>query len=139
MKRLIFIITAFCLAAISSAQTRKLNQGSTTTTDTTINSGMTRKKLSNGNMLLHTVAGKYKLYATYANNKVVDYYVIDTKGKKHPARIVTKQDNYSARRLKCYTCVKVVDADTGKSAEECEEIPCPDSIMGEKTTIRTAQ
>lgn len=135
MKRLLFVTMAICTAIIASSQNRSTTTGGNPASSTG------QPKLINGDVYLHTVnvKGKQKIYATYVNGKVTGHFALDSNGKRNPARIMTKADNSSARKLKCYTCVKVVDADTGKIAETCTEVTCPDSITGEKSAIRTAQ
>jgi len=139
MRKYILVVSAIFCASFVNAQTRRTNQADASQTSNNSTTGARRTKLINGDVFLYTMKGKYKLYATYVNNKVVSYYAIDAKGNKLPASILTKPDNTSVRKLKCLTCVRVVDVVTGKSAEECEEIPCPDNITGEKATIKTAQ
>jgi len=135
MRRLLFVISAICITIAASSQTHKTN------TSGNSNTSSGQAKITNGDVYLHTVKGKYKIYATYVNSKVTGYYALDSNGKKIPARIMTKPDktNTTAKKLKCYTCVKVVDTSTGKIAEDCTEVSCPDSITGEKATTNTTQ
>ncbi len=141
MKKILLLTVSLLFITMVNAQVKRskdyLNAG-TDTTWNNISEPLKRTKVSNGDVKIHLVPGKYTLYAIYKSRKVTGYYAIDAKGNKIPANKVTRPDTYSAKALKCYTCVRVCD-DSGKCAEDCTQIACPDSITGEKATTATAQ
>ncbi len=134
MKKILLSATLLLFITIAYAQPKRtkdyLNGG-----DTTWNSsGPTKRmKITNGNVKVHTVHGKYDLYATYKNKKVTGYYAIDAKGNKLPVSVVAKTVAGSSGKFKCYTCAKVCN-EAGKCAEDCTEIECPDGMGVEKAT-----
>ncbi len=141
MKKILLMATALFFVAIANAQllTQKSepSKGSSDTTWSDLSGQLTRKKVSNGNVLIHTVPGKYDLYASYKSKKVTGYYAIDAKGKKLPVSIVARPVATSSGKFKCYICVKVCN-EVGKCAQSCTEDPCPDVTGVVKTVVKTA-
>ena len=138
MKKYIVFLLFTGSVMIARAQYTGTKKANTVFTENNL-SVIKQKRMDNGDVFLTTSALGYKLFATYANAKLTGYYAIDIKGRKLPATSFQKRTNTSARTLKCFTCVRVVDTDTGKSAEECTEIPCPTAETGEKATSKSAQ
>lgn len=128
MKKFFFVSATLLFFNVVNSQILRskdgLNGGSS---DDTIwhNSGqLNRQKVTNGKVAVHSVPGKYTLYATYKNKKLTGYYAADAKGNKLPVNTVAKQ---SVNKFKCYTCVRVCN-EAGKCAESCTEEPCPEGM-----------
>ena len=132
MKKILLMATALFFVAIANAQllTRKSepSKGSSDTTWSGLSGQLTRKKVSNGNVLIHTVPGKYDLYASYKSKKVTGYYAINAKGKKiFPT--------YSASATNCIACITIEGG-----INYCYDIDCNDlpKQKSKKANVKTA-
>jgi len=120
MKNLLFAIVAmFCISFCNAQHSKKSTQKpiSNTTVQTDLRGKVSSAKIANGNVKIHTQPGKYDVYVTYKNNKVADFYAIDTKGNKIPA---TYKDNGNSGTV-CTACIH-----TKAGLVHCYEINCGD-------------
>lgn len=103
MKVFLFLGLSLLLVNLVNAQLNRSKDYLNVSSDTTWHSTgqFSRQKVANGNVLVHTQAGKYKLYASYKNNAVTGYYAIDATGTKVNATV--------SRRGKggCYYCIRL--------------------------------
>lgn len=76
-------------------------------------------KKQTGKSLLYTEPGKYKLYATFVNNKATNYYAIDNNGKRTDATFKANQAGIDPI-MTCKVCVTL----GGK--QHCWDISCDD-------------
>jgi hypothetical protein len=110
----------FCITA-ANAQTKKATQPVQDVT-----AQMKRTKTANGNVLLREEAGKFKLYVSYKNSSVAEFYAIDGKGNKIPA-------TYTAKDTKCVACITVEGG-----LNYCYDISCDDLPKPKTNAVKTA-
>jgi len=73
----------------------------------------------NGTSLLHTVKGKFKLYATSVNGKITEYYAVDENGKRVETTSVLKKSAIGDPVGACFKCIQMPDG------TYCRTIACP--------------
>lgn len=77
----------------------------------------------NGTSLLHTVKGKFKLYATSVNGKVTEYYGIDENDKRIETTSVLNRSKIGDPVGSCFKCIQMPDG------TYCKTIACPSIVL----------
>jgi hypothetical protein len=77
----------------------------------------------NGTSLLHTVKGKFKLYATSVNGKITEYYAVDGNGKRIESTSVLKKSKIGDPVGTCSKCIQMPDG------TYCKTIACPSVVL----------
>lgn len=76
----------------------------------------------NGTSLLHTVKGKFKLYANSVNDKVTEYYAVDENGKRIETISVVNRSKIGDPVGTCFKCIQMPDG------LYCKTIACPSIV-----------
>jgi hypothetical protein len=77
----------------------------------------------NGTSLLHTVKGKFKLYATSVNGKITKYYAVDENGKRIETTAVLNRSKIGDPVGSCFKCIQMPDG------TYCKVIVCPNVVL----------
>src|SRR5580765_7669460 len=100
MKKTYFLLSLLFSGLLLNAQNNPIKPIPTINRPTVnISQNVEKNKIPNGSALIYTEPGNFKLYATYANSKVTEYYAIDGNGKRIPATYTAES------RVKCIVCI----------------------------------
>ena len=132
MKQIILILTGLFSVGLINAQVSNLPRKTGTTgvntntaTAVNINKQLDSLRKPNGSVLIHTEKGQHKLYATFTNNKISEYYAITQSGKRLNA-------TYNTSETTCKVCI------SNPSGSICYEVDCS-KIPLPKATVNTRQ
>lgn len=108
MKKIILMAFVICLAFFNAkAQTPATN----------INAKVETSRKANGDVLIHTEEGKFKVYASFKKSKATGYYAVDMTGNRI-------SPTYEAKGVtpRCFFCIHV-NGDSVCYEVECTNIP----------------
>ena len=111
MKKILSITVCLFFIMVANAQLR-WGQG------TNITKAVESCRKANGTALLHT-EGATKLYVTFKNSKVSEYYAIDGNGKRIPATYSSSKE----AATKCYVCISIENGTNVCYEVDCANIP----------------
>ena len=115
MKYLFLVVLGIFSLGLVNAQKARKTGDTNASTALNLNSQVNRARKANGTALIHTEQGRFRLYATFANNKVSGYYAIDQNGKK----INPVYPTGGAQALFCQVCIN-----SGGTNQTCYEVDC---------------
>lgn len=129
MKKTLLLSTVLFFITVCNAQLKRDQELPKNGFDSIWHKDLTHSKTADGNVKIHTVPGKYDLYASYKNKQVTGYYAIDVKGNKI-------SPTYSTRSTQCVACIVVENG-----INHCYDIDCNDvpKQKPKKDAVKTAQ
>ena len=127
MEKLILLSVSLLFVTMAESQPKRQKQLSRDTALIDLGWDKTRKKVRNGDVIVHKEPGKYDIYASFKKKQVTGYYAIDAKGNKIPATVTRDKDG-------CFYCIKLPEPD-GTFLVLCWWTePCDSGPMDRSTT-----
>ncbi len=117
MKYFILVLIGLFSIGLVNAQLPRKTGDTKASTALNLDSQVDRARKPNGTALIHTENGRFRLYATFSNNKISGYYAVDQNGR----RLNPVYPTGGTKGLFCQVCINT----TTCYEVDCTKIPPP--------------